>query len=192
VPDYKKEKYTGAFSKLTFFPLIRYDNYSTSNNFIDKIKPGLYITSNDMLNRYSIFAGASINKRLERDLFLIFEYKNKLPLLFDLGIKPELSLELYNISRTSTQSDSIGDDIIPIDISYNLFEVDLAATHRIFSRNQNIEFRYIFSTYSALIGSFIIPSIQQLVPAFDDTYLISSNFQVKYNFDLIMRAGTRK
>jgi Tol biopolymer transport system component len=186
VPDYKKEKYTGAFSKLTFFPLIRYDNYSTSNKFIDKIKPGLYITSNDMLNRYSIFAGASINTRLERDLFLIFEYKNKLPLLFDLGIKPELSLELYNISRTSTQSDSIGDDIIPIDISYNLFEVDLAATHRIFSRNQNIEFRYIFSRYSALIGSYIIPSIQQLAPAFDDTYLISSNFQIKYNFDLIM------
>jgi hypothetical protein len=139
-----------------------------------------------MLNRYSIFAGASINKRLERDLFLIFEYKNKLPLLFDLGIKPELSLELYNISRTSTQSDSIGDDIIPIDISYNLFEVDLAATHRIFSRNQNIEFRYIFSSYSALIGSFIIPSIQQLEPAFDDTYLISSNFQIKYNFDLLL------
>src|SRR5664280_365320 len=124
VPDYKKEKYTGVFSKLTFFPLIRYDNYSTSNNFIDKIKPGLYITSNDMLNRYSIFAGVSINKRLERDLFLIFEYKNKLPLLFDLGIKPELSLELYNISRASTQRDTIGDDIIPIDITYNMFEVD--------------------------------------------------------------------
>jgi Tol biopolymer transport system component len=190
VPDYKKEKYTGVFSKLTFFPLIRYDNYSTSNNFIDKIKPGLYITSNDMLNRYSIFAGASINTRLERDLFLIFEYKNKLPLLFDLGIKPELSLELYNISRASTQRDTIGEGIDPVnvDITYNLFEVDLAASHRIFSRNQNIEFRYIFSTYSALIGSFIYPLAQGpiLTSAFNDTYLISSNFQIKYNFDLLL------
>jgi Tol biopolymer transport system component len=189
-PDYKKEKYTGVFSKMTFFPVIRYDNYSTSNNFVDKIKPGLYVTSNDMLNRYSIFAGASINQRLERDLFLVFEYKNKLPLLFDLGLKPELSLELYNISRTASQRDTIGEGIDPVnvDITYNLFEVDLAAAHRILSRNQNIEFRYIFSRYSALIGSFIYPLEQGpiLTSAFDDTYLISSNFQIKYNFDLLL------
>jgi Tol biopolymer transport system component len=196
-PDYKKEKYTGVFSKLTFFPLIRYDNYNTTNKIIDKIKPGLYVSSNDFLNRYSIFAGASINDRLERDLFMIFEYKNKLPLLFDIGLKPELSLELYNISRKANQNVTIGgdtlqngtinyDEIIPTDITYNLFEVDVAASHRILSRNQNIEFRYIFSRYSALIGSFIIKSIDALSPAFDDTYLISSNFQVKYNFDLLM------
>jgi outer membrane protein assembly factor BamA len=36
-----------------------------------------------------------------------------------------------------------------------------------------------------LIGSFIIPNINALSPAFDDTYLISSNFQIKYNFDLL-------
>jgi Tol biopolymer transport system component len=198
-PDYKKEKYTGEFTKLTFFPLIRYDNYNTTNNVVDKIKPGLYVSSNDMLNRYSIFAGADINDRLERDLFLIFEYKNKLPLLFDLGLKPELSLELYNISRKANQNVTIGGDttqsgnvnydyVIPTDITYNLFEVDLAASHRIFSRNQNIELRYIFSRYSALIGSFVIqtPTQAQLSPAFDDTYLISSNFQVKYNFDLLL------
>jgi Tol biopolymer transport system component len=98
-PDYDEERYGGVFSKLTFFPYIRYDNYNTSNKFLEKIKPGLLVTSSDMLNRYSLFAGGSINSRLERDLFLIFDYRNKLPLLFDLGIKPELALELYNISR---------------------------------------------------------------------------------------------
>ncbi len=43
-----------------------------------------------MLDRYSFFAGGDINSRLERDLFLIFDYRDKLPLLFDIGVKPEL------------------------------------------------------------------------------------------------------
>ena len=101
-PNYEVEKYKGAFSSLTFFPFIRFDNYNTGNSFIQKIKPGLYVSSNDMLNRYSIFAGAAINTRLERDLFLIFEYKNKLPLISSLGLKPELSAELYSTSRKTS------------------------------------------------------------------------------------------
>jgi outer membrane protein assembly factor BamA len=37
-----------------------------------------------------------------------------------------------------------------------------------------------------LIGSFLLPNDLGLSPAFDDTYLISSNFQLKYNFDLLI------
>ncbi|MBZ0198269.1 MAG: biopolymer transporter Tol, partial [Ignavibacteriaceae bacterium] len=128
LPDLKKEKYSGAFSKLTIFPMIRWDNYNTSSSFIEKLKPGLYVTSSDMLNRYSFFAGASINTRLERDLFLIFDYRNKLPLLFDLGIKPELALEVYNISRKANVDIYFGVDsttipptydyIVPTDVTY--------------------------------------------------------------------------
>jgi Tol biopolymer transport system component len=191
-PDYKREKYSGAFSKLTLFPFLRYDNYNTSNKFIEKLKPGLYVTSSDMLNRYSIFAGASINTRLERDLFLIFDYRNKLPLLFDIGLKPEMSLELYNISREANVDilfgvDSTGgivtpDYIIPTDVTYNLFEVDVVAKHRIFSRENNLEFRFIFSRYTAKLGSFILPD-NTLYPTTNDTYLIGRNFQLKYTFD---------
>ncbi|RKY90713.1 MAG: biopolymer transporter Tol, partial [Ignavibacteriae bacterium] len=49
-PDYEEETYKGAFSRLTFFPFIRIDNYNTGNTFLQKIKPGLYVTSSDMLN----------------------------------------------------------------------------------------------------------------------------------------------
>ncbi len=193
-PEYEKTKYSGAFSKLTFYPFLRYDNYNTSNKFIEKLKPGLYVTSSDMLNRYSIFAGASINTRLERDLFLIFDYKNKLPLLFDIGLKPELSLELYNISRKANVDILFGVDsttipptydvIIPTDVTYNLFEVDIVARHRIFSRAMNLEFRFIFSRYSAALNSFFIPDVG-LYPTTDDTYLVGRNLQVKYTFDAI-------
>jgi Tol biopolymer transport system component len=188
-PEYKKEKYSGAFSKISFFPFIRYDNYNTSNKFTEKIKPGVYVASSDMLNRYSLFAGGSINSRWERDLFLLFDYRNKLPLFYQLGLKPELGLEVYNISRKAGV-DIVFDeyDPIPTDVTYNLFEVDLAARHRFITRYQNLEFRFIFSRYSAALGSFILPDQNTLYPTTNDTYLIGNNFQVKYNLDLIKPA----
>ena len=195
IPKEKKEKYKGEFTKLTFFPFLRYDNYNTTNKFLEKLKPGVYVTSSDMLNRYSFFAGAAINARLERDLFFTFNYRNKLPLLFDLGVKPELSLEVYNISRKANTdvlfgADTIGttvnyDAVVPTDVSYNLLEFDIAAKQRIFSRAQNLEFRYIFSRYSATLGSFLLPD-GTLYPSTSDNYLIGSNFQLKYTFDGIL------
>jgi len=196
IDDIQSEKYTGKFSKLTFYPFIRFDNYNTSNSFFEKLKPGLYVSSSDMLNRYSIFAGASINSKLERDLFLIFDYRNKLPLLFDLGLKPELALELYNISRKANidiffGADTVGstvnyDFIIPDDVTYNLFEVDVAAKNKIFSREQNLELRFIFSRYSASLGSFILPNNNGLYPTTNDTYLIGRNFRLTYFFEGIL------
>lgn len=175
--------YSGSFSKITFFPLIRFDNYNKSNSFSEKIKPGVYVTSSDMLNRYSFFAGAATNSRWERDLFLVFDYRNKLPLLYNIGLKPELSLEVYNISRKADVEIFIDEfPAINTDVTYNLFEVDLAARHRIFSREQELEIRYAFSRYTATIGSFIIPNLNALYPTSDDTYLIGSNFLLKYTF----------
>ena len=196
-PDYKEEKYSGAFSRLSFFPFIRFDNYNTGNTFIEKLKPGVYVSSSDMLNRYSLFAGGSINARMERDLFLIFEFRNKLPLLFNLGLKPELSLELYNISRKSDVDIYFGvdtlpngdvryDDIVNTDIAYNLFEVDLAAKHRIFTRNQNVEFRFIWSRYTATLNSFIFPNTTILYPTSNDEYFIGRDLRFSYNLDFIL------
>jgi hypothetical protein len=189
-PAYSKEKYSGVFTRLTLFPFLRYDNYNTSNKFLEKLKPGLYVSSNDMLNRYSIFAGASLNTRLERDLFLIFEYRNKLPLLFSLGLKPEMSLELYNISRKAN-TPLIFDELdetfnTRTDVTYNLFEVDVVAKHHIFSRDHNLEFRFIFSRYSAELAAFIIPQNNVLYPTTNDTYLIGRNFQIKYSIEQIL------
>ncbi|MDP4175355.1 MAG: biopolymer transporter Tol [Bacteroidota bacterium] len=196
LPDYRAEKYKGAFTKVTFFPVVRFDNYSTSNNFVDKIKPGLYVTSSDMLDRFSFFAGATINRKMERDVFLNLNYRNKLPLLFNLGIKPELSLDIFSVSREANTDLLLGSDTtnsgvfydmkIPIDVSYSLFEADIAAKHRIFARGNDIEFRFIYSSYTSTIGSFIYPNSDPpaLVAKTKDTYLIGRNFQVKYVHDM--------
>lgn len=194
-PDYKIEKYKGTFTKLSFFPIIRLDNYNTTNSFLEKIKPGLLVSSTDMLNRYSLFAGGTINTRGERDLFLTLDYRNKIPGLFELGLKPEMSLELYNITRKSNVNvyfgaDSVGntvnyDFIIPTVVTYNLFEADLAAKYKIFTSNQNLEFRFIFSRYTANLSSFLLPDRITLYPSTNDTYLIGRNFQIKYTLNAI-------
>ena len=199
-PDYKEETYGGAFSSLSFFPFIRLDNYNTGNSILQKIKPGLYVASNDMLNRYAFFAGAAINTRLERDLFFIFEYKNKLPLITGLGLRPELAVELYSTSRKADVDILFGadtvngnvnyDQIIPTEVTYNLLEFDFAAKHRIFNRFNNLEFRFIFSRYTATLGSFIIETDGDpiLYPTTDDTYFIGRNFRFTYNFEAFARS----
>ena len=196
-PEYEASRYSGAFSTLSFFPFIRFDNYNTKNSFWQRIKPGLYVASNDMLNRYSIFAGADINAVWERDLFFIFEYKNKLPLLFDLGLKPELSAELYSISRKSDVDVLFGpdtvngnvtyDQIIPTEVTYNLLEFDLAARHQIINRYNDLELRFIFSRYTATIASFLIETGGNpiLYPTSDDTYFIGRNLRLSYNFEML-------
>lgn len=185
-----KEKYTGAFSRLTFFPYLRFDNYNTGNTFFEKLKPGILVSSEDMLNRYSILAGGSINSRLERDLFLTFEYRNKLPLLSSLGLRPELSLELYSISRKVNADVTLGEDTIGTDVGYNLFEVDFIIKHRLFSRDQNLQIRYMYSSYTAVLGSFPYTNHNtdqvELYPTTKDNYFNGSNVEVKYTWKSIL------
>lgn len=193
IPDFEEKPYSGVFSNLSFFPFLRYDNYNTGNKFSEKLKPGLLVSSNDILNRYAIFAGGSINTRLERDLFLVFDYKNKLPLLTSLGLRPELSVELYSISRKADVdiffgADTVGgivnyDFIIPTDVTYDLFEADFIVRHRLFSRDQNLQLKFAFSTYTATLGSFILPDENNtLYPSTKDNYFIGRNLEAKYTW----------
>lgn len=194
----EKEKYKGVFSRLTFFPFIRFDNYNTGNSFIEKIKPGVFVTSSDMLDRYSIFAGGSLNSRMERDLFFVFDYRNKLPLISSLGLKPEISLEVYSISRKANVDVSFGADtlsngninydyIIPTDVSYNLFEFDFIARHRLFSRDQNLQLKYAYSSYTATLNSFILPDEDRtLYPTTKDNYFNGNNIEAKYTWNAIL------
>jgi len=106
-------------------------------------------------------------------------------------------LELYNISRKTdvdiffdpdTLSSGIinYEDTIGTNVTYSLFEVDFVAKHRIFSRNQELEFRFIFSQYSAALGSFFLPNDIGLYPTTYDTYLIGRNLQIKYKLDAVL------
>jgi len=184
VPDYRPEKYSGTFTKMSFYPFVRYDNYNTSNKGIDKIKPGVYFTSTDMLNKYSIFGGASINKRLERDLFLILNYNDRIPLLYEIGLKPTLQAELYSVSRKANAEivfdSTVAGYSVPVEITYNLFEADLTAKQKIFNNNHSLAVKFQFSRYIATLGSFIVPNTTMLYPSTDDEYFIGRKLELDY------------
>ncbi len=197
IPEYQIDKYSGFFSKLSIIPFIRYDNYSTFNSGLDRVKPGVYLASSDILNRYSIFASASINRKMERDLFLQFEYKDKVPLFFNLGLRPEISLELYSVSRGTKIDLDFGVDStfappridykIPTEVTYNLLEFDIVAKHKIFKEGNFIEARFIFSQYTSTLNSFILPeSGNTLYPTTTDKYFVGRNFQLKYIHEAII------
>jgi Tol biopolymer transport system component len=191
------EKYSGFFSKISFMPFIRFDNYNTSSSGLDRIKPGIYVASSDVLNRFSIFGSASLNKRMERDLFIQIDYKNKLPIFYNIGLKPEVGIELYSISRKSNISIPFGVDStfippkvdynVPVEVTYNLFEVDFFARHKIFSENNKLEAKFIFSQYVSTLSSFILPeSGNYLYPASDDKYFIGRNIQIKFTHEKVI------
>jgi Tol biopolymer transport system component len=190
LPEYSSTKYTGFFSRLSLIPFVRYDNYNTSNSGFDKIKPGVYVLSSDFLNRYSLFAGGSINKRFERDLFFNFEYRERVPLLYNLGLRPEMSVELYSISRkanTPLEFDPLDpSQNTATDVTYDLFEFDIIGKHKIVSEDTYLEARYIYSSYTATLGSFIFPNTTILYPTTKDTYLIGSNLQLKLSHEEII------
>ena len=83
---------------------------------------------------------------------------------------------------------------IPTDVTYNLCEFDFVARHRIINRFQNVELRFIFSRYTATLGSFIIPTDGPpiLYPTTDDTYFIGRDFRVKYNWSSITPTRDRE
>ncbi len=191
LPNYKPENYKGEFTSLTFLPYVRYDDYNTTSNAFQKIKLGTYMTSSDYLNRYDMFAGIGINSRMERDLFLVFNYRNKIPGLYALGLKPVFTFEIYNTTRTanidigfnvdSTQT-PVADYYVSTDVTYNLFEFDLALKQRVLSDDSHLELRYTYSSYTAEIGGFVFPNTTVLYPTFKDDYLKASNVQLKYTY----------
>ena len=75
--EYSYREYEDTFTNFSFFPIVRFDNYSKLNgnngtllkngkfgkfgeNLLRDVKPGVYFASRDVLDRLSIFGGAMI------------------------------------------------------------------------------------------------------------------------------------
>ncbi len=172
--------YRSIFTSLSILPLIRVDNYNTKNSGWDIIKPGFYFSSSDVLDKLDLFGGAAINKQLERDLFFIFDYRDRLPILYQLGLQPTLALEVYNISRKTSTSFHLSPSpkLISTTVTYDLLEFDASLSQPLFSELTTARLGYTLSRYNANIGSFINPNEQNpaaaVVPAFRSAYLIGN------------------
>ncbi|HLA99869.1 MAG TPA: LpqB family beta-propeller domain-containing protein, partial [Bacteroidota bacterium] len=88
LPEFTDRKYNNATTSLTVIPFLRVDNYNPRNRGIDVLKPGAYLFSSDVLDRFGFFASAAMNLKGERDLFFTFDYHGAIPGFFDLGMDP--------------------------------------------------------------------------------------------------------
>ncbi len=190
-PESSRE-YRNTFSSLSLIPFVRVDNYNPKNKGIDIIKPGFYGVSYDMLNKLSLFGGAALNRKLERDLFVIFEFRDKLPILSSIGLEPVLGLELYNISRKTSSTFTIGNspELVTTEISYNLFEFTASLRQPVFSEKTEARFWYTLGRYGADIGSFINPNASPgdpgaLISSFRNVYFIGNSFNAQVKMDFI-------
>ncbi|OGU25461.1 MAG: hypothetical protein A2X66_01090 [Ignavibacteria bacterium GWA2_54_16] len=186
--------YRNSYSRLSIIPILRVDNYNPRNKGIDILRPGFYFTSSDMLNRLSLFGGAVMNRQFERDLFGILEYRDAIPLLYQAGLAPILSLEIYNISRKTDVSFPVFTDKeynITTDVVYNLLEFDVNLRHKIFNEQTELKVGYSLSRYNADIGSFLVPTVG-VSQGFRNLYLIGNTLTAQLTHDGIAPAADRE
>ncbi|MCX6142279.1 MAG: biopolymer transporter Tol [Ignavibacteriales bacterium] len=184
----KARPYSNTFTSLSIIPILRVDNYNPHNKGIDVIRPGIYFTSSDVLDRLSLFGGAVLNRQWERDLFAIVEYRDAFPILYQLGLAPTASLEIYNISRKTSATISLFTDAphdIQTDVVYNLMEFDFGPRQNIFDDHTQLALRYSLSRYDADIGAFHIPGSGDS-PAFRNLYLVGNVLSAQLTHDAIV------
>jgi hypothetical protein len=192
LPDLASTPYKAKFTSLTVVPFVRVDNYNEHSKGIDLVKPGVYLFSNDVLDRTGFFAGASLNLRAERDLYLQFNYRGKIPLLYQLGLEPVATVELFNLTRKTNSAISLPASTIPVDVTYDLLEFDFALRQKALSQFSDVEFRYAHSRYASVIGNFIDPETDppSLVTGSRELYLIANTFAFTFTTDNILPSRT--
>jgi Tol biopolymer transport system component len=196
LPALSSTPYKSKFTSLAVVPFLRVDNYNTGGTAADAIKPGVYLFSNDLLDKTSLFASVALNRRLERDLFLEFDYRGRIPLLYQIGLEPAAAVQLFNVTRTTGNFITLGNERIPIDVSYNLLEFGFSLTETFpgtvgfLFESPAVEFRYAHSRYTSVIETFLNPFTSQFVSGSSDLYLIANNFSLTFRANNILPSRT--
>ncbi len=185
--------YKNVYSSVALIPFLRIDNYNTKSSGLDFLKPGFYFISSDMIDKISMFGGAAINQNLERDLFLIFEYRDRLLGFSSFGHYPTLSFEVYNVTRKRTNEKiTIVEQFeeTSADVTYSLFEIDLFLKQHLFSPNDLLTLGFTYSQYSSALSSFLVKSSALLVPASSEVYFSGKNLSLAYSASGVIPSRT--
>jgi len=179
--------YTNVAIPLFLTPVLRFDNYSKTGNFLDIIKPGLYFYSEDVLGKMGIFGGADIDRLGERDLYLQFDYDNGVPFFKDffnkvLSFVPHFTIAGYNVSRKVNSSLVAGIDTIPVGVTYDLLEFDFNMAFKIINANHTLNAGLSYSHYSSDLSTFLIPQTQIQVPASSTNYFNGRDLSLTYTY----------
>lgn len=184
----KVTPYKSIFTQLSIFPVLRFDNYSKSNNFLDAIKPGIYVYSDEIMNRFSIFGGFTVNRRMERDIFIQFNYDNGLPIegkffAKKLNFSPKFSFTGYNVTRKTDAQLYAGIDTLSVGVNYDLISLELSMDFKLFNFNHDFKFLYTLSKYNSSIDGFYIPSSGLSVRGSSQDYFRAHDFSLEYKYE---------
>jgi len=189
LPQTTPKPYKNIFTSLSIVPFLRIDEYSTANKGIDYIKPGFYFTSSDVVDKFDIFGGAAMNDQFERDVFFIFDYRDRIPGLYQLGLSPAVSLELYNITRNAKAVQGVfGLDTVNFDPSYGLLEFDINFRQNLFSEADVVTLGYSNSRYSQDIASTFSPSLNADIPGSTNLYFKGNDLSLTWEFKGVERS----
>ena len=183
IPNYKSELYRNTTTSMSFYPVLLFDNYNPHTSPFDELKAGAYFSSSDVIGKYDIFGGVTLNKLLERDIFFQFDYNDKIPGLSSLGIYPQFTLSAYNLSRQTSASIGLGPDTINVPVNYDLTEVDAVFGGPFISSSLNLSVGFTFDTYSSTVSGFTEPSTGQPFSSFGYTYFIGRTFYAQLDLD---------
>ncbi len=186
-PNHQSRKYTNVATPLFLIPVLRFDNYTKEGKFLDIIKPGLYFYSSDVLGKMGVFGGASINGKLERDLFLQFDYNNGVPFFKDFFLKklsfvPHFSVAGYNITRKISADLNVDIDTVPVNITYDLLQFDFAMAFKIINSKHNMKAGFTISRYSSNFDAFSIPGFGR-VPSTSTNYFNGRDLSLTYTYN---------
>ncbi len=216
--------YHDTFTSFSFFPVLRFDNYARpegpngrllthgkfgrlGQNLWRDAKVGFYMSSHDVLNRFSLYGGAlfglgSVGASgigdffspsrlvgLDRDLFLIIEYGG-LPFIKKRW-SPTVSVELYSLRRNVKNGVSFQEfpsvselpDTTSVDVAYDIWEADLYLRSKIHTWDM-IELGANYSPYTVTTKSFYSREYRQYLASSSDKYFIGTGLTAAYIFDL--------
>ena len=163
--------YVDQFPNMFVMPKIMSD-YGT-------IKPGFYFYSSEILNRVSLFGGASINQLFDLDMFFIFEFKRLYPTLF---------FESYYLTRNTTDKTKYKNIYsVEDDIKFRLVQFRPGMKIPIFGTL--LEISHTIQWYRAFIQEQVLTNeygILKAGAAYD--YFRGKSLNFKWGIDLVKRS----
>ncbi|HKJ33076.1 MAG TPA: hypothetical protein VKA34_14665 [Balneolales bacterium] len=216
--------YKDTFTSFSFYPVIRFDNYARpygpngrlltagkigdlAGNLWRDAKIGFYMSSHDVLNRFSIYGGALFGfgsektkgignfisptrlQSLDRDLFLEVSYDG-LPFI-KRRWSPTVTVDLYNMRRNVKNGLSVEEfpcssclpDTNKVNIAYNIWEADMYLRSKINNYNL-VELGLTYSPYQVQTESFYSREYKSYLAASSSKYYIGTGVTAAYIFDM--------
>ena len=185
----------------------RLPDRTRGETLLRNFKTGAYMSSREILEGLTLFGGLLIGPasrsadsfgdffspsrllKLERDAFLLFEYKKGFGLIPERW-SPQFSIELFNIRRRVENGLSIEEfpctacfpDTTLSDLTYTLWEADIYARSKV-TRNILLEAGYRYSPYRVTTERFFSKEADQTIPESSSRYFIGRAYTAKAYFE---------